>query len=514
MPIFLAIDLGTQSVRALLFDQHGEVQGRAQVRFEPIYHSPQPGWAEQDADYYWECVVQACRELWVQGHHAGQVEGMALTTQRGTTVAVDAAGRPLGPAISWLDQRELDTMTPLPGWMQTALHVLGEAETVDFFRRNAECNWLAQQKPEVWTNTHKFLLISGYLHHRLCGRFVDSLAAQVGYLPFDFKRLQWARPWDWKWLALAVQRAQLPELVAPGAVLGHLHHQAAETLGLKVGLPIIAAGADKACEVLGSGCIQPHMGALSFGTTATINTTQSRYIEATPMLPPYPAASSQAYLTEVQTFRGFWMVNWFKEEFGHKEQFVAEQEGSVVETLFDELLRTTPPGAMGLMLQPYWTPGIREPGREAKGAMLGFGDVHTRAHVYRAIIEGLAYALREGRERIERRSRCRMQVLRVSGGGSQSDEVMRITANILGLPAERPHTFETSGLGAAMNVAVGLGYYHSHADAVAAMCRVRDRFEPEHVAFYDRLYQRVWSKIYRQMKPVYQEIRSITGYPR
>ena len=115
------------------------------------------------------------------------------------------------------------------------------------------------------------------------------------------------------------------------------------------------------------------------------------------------------------------------------------------ESLFDDLVAAAPPGSMGLVLQPYWTPGIRHPGPEAKGAIIGFGEAHTRAHVYRAILEGLGYALRDGRERIERRTKVALTELRVSGGGSQSDAAMQLTADIFRLPAMRPHTSETSG---------------------------------------------------------------------
>ena len=111
------------------------------------------------------------------------------------------------------------------------------------------------------------------------------------------------------------------------------------------------------------------------------------------------------------------------------------------EELFDELVEAVPPGAMGLVLQPYWSPGVKIPGPEAKGAMIGFGDVHTRAHIYRAIIEGLAYALREGGERSARRSGVRLEEVRVAGGGSQSDAALQITADIFGVPASRPHVW-------------------------------------------------------------------------
>jgi sugar (pentulose or hexulose) kinase len=171
---------------------------------------------------------------------------------------------------------------------------------------------------------------------------------------------------------------------------------------------------------------------------------------------------------------------------------------------------------MGLTLQPYWSPGVRHPGPDAKGAVIGFGDVHTRAHLYRAILEGLAYALREGRERLERRGRLHMTELRVSGGGSQSDAALQLTADIFGLPTVRPHTHETSGLGAAIDCAVGLGLHRDFAQAVSRMTRIGRLFEPipANVATYDALYRRVYQPMYARLAPLYAEIQKITGYPR
>ena len=121
---------------------------------------------------------------------------------------------------------------------------------------------------------------------------------------------------------------------------------------------------------------------------------------------------------------------------------------------------------MGLTLQPYWSPGVRDPGPEAKGAIIGFGDVHTRAHLYRAILEGLVYGLRAGANRSRSAVGRPIRLLRVAGGGSQSDAAMQITADVFGLPAERPEVYETSALGAAMNCAVGLGLHADYAAAV------------------------------------------------
>jgi len=183
--------------------------------------------------------------------------------------------------------------------------------------------------------------------------------------------------------------------------------------------------------------------------------------------------------------------------------------------LFEQLIAAAEPGARGLLLQPYWSPGIKVPGPEAKGAIIGFGDVHTRAHLYRAILEGLAYGLREGMERTVRRSGIPITELRVSSGGSQSDAAMQITADIFGLPATRPHTYETSGLGAAIDAAVGLGLHPDFEAAVAAMTHKGDTFEPNPATreLYDALFNRVYKRMYRRLKPLYEDIREITGYP-
>ncbi|MDE2433023.1 MAG: FGGY-family carbohydrate kinase [Burkholderiales bacterium] len=514
--LLLSIDCGTQSVRAILFDLAGNVVGKSQVKFDD-YVVPQPGWLEHDVEGFWQATAQACQGLW-QEHGALKpaLRGVSVTTQRGTIMPVDAQGQALYPAIIWLDQRNATRLPPIGAHWRTAFRAIGVRDTIQYFQKEADANWLAEFQPDIWAKTHKFLLLSGLLNHRLTGRFVDSVGSQVGYIPFDFKRQQWAPRWDWKWQALAMEPRHLPELYPVGSQLGQITRQAAELTGIPKGLPVIAAAADKACEVLGSGCLGPNIGGLSYGTTATININSQKYLEALPLVPPYPAALPGYFSCEVQIFRGYWMVRWFKEQFGHNEMLAAEQTGIVPEALFDEMVATVPPGSMGLMLQPYWSPGIRHPGPDAKGAVVGFGDIHTRAHLYRAILEGLAYALRDGQERLEKKTRTPMTELRVSGGGSQSDAAMQLTADIFNLPACRPHTYETSGLGAAIDTAVGLKLYGDFDSAVRAMTRVQRVFEPiaAHADLYDQLYNRVYKHMYERLAPLYKEIQSITGYPK
>ena len=511
----LAIDVGTQSVRALVFDPLGTLVAQARVPIEP-YVSPHPGWAEQDAELYWRSIGQACAALWAGGvARMDAIAGIALTTQRGTVVVTDDAGAPLRPAIVWLDQRRAENVPEIGGLNGLAFRALGVRRTVAAFQADCEANWLRANEPAVFGRIRHYLLLSGFLAHRLTGRFVDSVAAQVGYLPFDFKRLAWAKTGDWRWTAAPIDPAWLPELVQPGGRLGELTAAAATVVGLPVGTAVIAAAADKACEVLGSGALEPYIGSLSYGTTATINTTQRRYVEAIPLVPPYPSAVPGVYSLEVQVYRGYWLVDWFKRQFGAAEVAQADSLGIAAEALFDDLVRSTEPGSMGLMLQPTWTPGVRVPGPEAKGAMIGFGDVHTRAHLYRAILEGLAYALREGGERAAVRAKTPLRELRVSGGGAQSPAAVQLTADIFGLPAGRPHTHETSGLGAAIDAAVGLGLHSSFESAVADMVHIDTVIEPDpdRHRLYDQLYRRVYQRMYARLKPLYEDIMKITGYP-
>ncbi|MDV2079122.1 FGGY-family carbohydrate kinase [Marinobacter xestospongiae] len=515
-PLILAIDNGTQSVRALLFDLAGNLVAKGKQEIDP-YFSQQPGWAEQQPEYFWDNLGKACQRLWDSTEVSpSQVAGVTVTTQRGTVVNLDRQGQPLRPAIIWLDQRHARVDGPVTGPWGWLFKLLRLEDTIDRFREKTQANWIAQNQPEIWQDTAHYLLLSGYLNYRLTGEFRDSIGSQVGYLPFDYKRHTWAAPRDFKWQTMPITQSMLPELVPPGTPIGHLTPEAGYHLGVPVGLPVVAAASDKACEILGSGGLTPDIGCMSYGTTATINTTSQRYVEPIRFMPPYPSALPGHYSTEVMIYRGFWMVSWFKREFGLREQKIAEQQGVEPEALFDELVRSVPAGSMGLMLQPYWSPGVRNPGPEAKGSIIGFGDVHTRAHIYRAILEGLAYALREGKERIEKRSGVAIRRLRVAGGGSQSDAAMQLTADVFGLPAERSHTYETSGLGAAIDAAVGLGLHPDFETAVAAMTRVGDVFEPaaETSQLYDRLYREVYLDMYRQLQPLYHRIKDITGYPR
>lgn len=513
--IILAIDCGTQSVRTVLFDLNGNVLQLVRTEIEP-YFSAAPGWAEQYPEYFSDKMFETLRKLFSETkYRKKQIKAVTLTSQRSTLVNLDSNGNSLRPAISWLDQRQC-APGKWPGkMMQMALSLAGMREAVLYTIKNGECNWLMQNTPDIWEKTSKYLLLSGYLTWVLTGEFTDSTGCMAAYLPFDYKKQQWADKSHMNYKMFPVEKEKLPDLVKPSEVLGYISNSASARSGIPAGLPLIAAAADKACEVLGSGVITPDVACLSYGTTATVQTTHKKYHEVVRFFPAYPSAVPDYFNTEVMIYRGYWMVSWFKKEFGHREMQLARQTGRNAESYFDEMVDEVPAGSMGLVLQPYWSPGVKIPGTEAKGAIIGFGDVHTRAHVYRAILEGLTYSLKEGLIRTVKRTKVPANMVVVSGGGSQSRQAMQMTADIFNLNTFRPHTFETSSLGAAINAAVGMNYFDDYESAVKSMTRRSEQFSPDpaNVEIYDSMYEKVYSRMYKSLQPLYDQIRTVTGYP-
>lgn len=511
--VLLSIDCGTQSLRVLMFSGDGNLLDKEQMKYDP-YFSKQPGWAEQDPELFWKSLLSACRILKTRNPVSFQkIAGIGVTTQRASMINVDKNGNVLRPVIIWLDQRKAKPVYVPNPLVRLGLKIVGMDEPIAKTQTDGKCNWIMQQQPDIWKKTHKYLQVSGFLNHRLTGEFKDSVASQIGHIPFNYKKMQWAKPGDLPSRLFPVPMEKLPELVTPGQRIGTITPKAAAETGIAEGTPVIACGSDKGCETIGMGVLDQEMASLSFGTTATVQTTTRKYFEPLTFLPPYPAPFPGHYNPEVEILRGYWMITWFKNEFAHKEVALAEEKGVSPEEMLNHLLDEVPPGSMGLMVQPYWSPGLKEP--VAKGAMIGFGDVHTRAHVYRAVIEGLAFGLLEGLEKMEKAGKTRVKRLAVSGGASQSDAICQISANIFNLPLVRGKTSETSGLGAAIVTAVGIGIHPTIPDAIRKMVTYAKVFEPEpaDVGIYRNLYERVYRKIYHALEPLYREIREITGYP-
>ncbi len=514
--VILSIDCGTQSLRAILFSLKGKLLAIQRISFEP-YISPKPGWAEQDPEVYWNAVKTACRNLRNEyPEYFSRVSGVGVSALRDSMINVDRNGNPLRPLMVWLDQRKAEPVYKPNAAMKLIVKYIGLTDTLAKAQREGKGNWIQQNQPGIWAQTHKYLQVSGFLNYRLTGEFKDSVAAQIGHIPFDYKKQKWGNPrglFNFSTKLYPVEKEKLPELISPGKILGKISRSASAETGLPVGIQVVACGSDKGCETIGMGILNNEMASLSFGTTATIQTTSKKYLEPVQFMPSYPAVLPGFFNPEVEIFRGFWMITWFKNEFAHKEVEQAQAKGISAEEVLNGLLAESPPGAMGLVVQPYWSPGLSEP--VAKGAMIGFGDVHKKPHIYRAVIEGLVFALKEGKEKIEKAAKQNILKLAVSGGASQSDEICHIAADIFNLPIVRGCTTETSGLGAAVITAFGTGKYSSIEEAVNNMVCYEREFQPNqnHVDIYNKLFNRVYRKMYKTLEPLYHEIREITGYP-
>ncbi len=510
-PLILTFDCGTQSTRALLVDKSGGILAKVQKYFEP-YYSTRPGYAEQKIETYWQAFSAASQEL-----HAKYPElvkdiiAVTITTIRDTYTIVDQNCEPLRDLIVWLDQREAKCLEPLPAKARLSFALVGMAEAIQDQRKISKSNWIRENEKELWDKAYKYASYSTILIHRLTGKIIDSNAAQIGHIPFDYKNKVWDKPNNIMCPVFNVDQRLLVDLVDPGTIIGQITKEASRQTGIKVGLPLIATASDKGCETLGVGVLANDMAALSFGTAATVQCSTESYVTPDTLLPAYPGAVKTVYNPEVQVFRGYWMISWFKKEFAAKEVMAAQEMGISPEDLLNRELKTIPAGSDGLMLQPYWSPLLKIP--EAKGSIIGFDSDHTRAHIYKAIIEGIGYGLLEGLRRIEDRGNFKVNSIAVGGGGSQSDEICQITADMFGVPVKRIQTYEACGVGASMIGFVAMQEFANYQEALQAMVHYQKPFEPdlETHQIYDELYCKVYKEIYKHLKPVYKTLRAITN---
>jgi sugar (pentulose or hexulose) kinase len=352
-------------------------------------------------------------------------------------------------------------------------------------------------------------MFSAWIIYKLCGELVDAAPSTVGHVPFSSKSRTWMKKKDFIRFVFDVKDSQLYPLVEAGEAFGEITQAAAAQTGLPAGLPLIATGSDKACETIGLGCITPEKAALSFGTTATLEVTTPRYMEPYPFVPPYVSVLRGHWTPEIEIYRGYWLVSWFKKEFAEKETALAKDLGVSAESLLDKRLKEIPPGCNGLLLHPYFTPGMVMP--HAKGSIIGLSDNHTRLHLYRAIIEGINFALMEGLRNIERRGKLSVKRLYVAGGGSQSREICQITANMFGLPLCRIHTHEVTGIGSSMVAFVSQKVFASFDEGIRSMVHVQDTFDPDEAEtqLYRSLCDHVFVNVFDKLAPFYKNIGDI-----
>ncbi len=511
----IAIDSGTQSIRAVLFDRNGQEIAIEQADYEP-YFSLAPGWAEQRTEDYWDKLCRVCRGLMGKINiDLHQIAGIGLTSQRNTVIPMDKDGNALRAGIIWLDQRTVSSAPPLGRAVTLVTSLAGLTEAIRYSQKNSKFLWIMQNEPEIYRKTHKFVQATGFFVRKLTGEFRDSCGMVAGIWPFDYKSKQWyGKAFNFIYNAFGIENRHCVDLYPPDKVLGHITSEASQATGLPEGLPVVVGAGDKQCELLGAGAIDPSIAVISFGTGTAMEVITYKYIKDSQLRYfTWPAALPNAWDIEMFIYRGFWMVTWFKQEFGHREAVEAEKRGVAAEVVLDEVIRDIPPGSMGLLLQPHWSPTVSN--KFAKGAIIGFGDIHTRAHIYKAIFEGLCFELRRLQEIVQKKTGVAIREIRVGGGGSRSDAVVQIAADMFNLPVSRMATSEISALGAAMDAAVGTGMHATFEDAVAAMVRKGKSFQPDaqNHRVYTQLFNDVYKKSSRILEPLYSRIARITRYP-
>ncbi len=500
----LIIDVGTQSARGIIFDEKGNLLVKEQIKYKP-YISKENGFMEQTAQMFWDVICQITQKLSAEHDSLMQdVIAMSVDTFRDTAVLLDENKNVLRDLILWSDQRTADTSEPLPKKNAMLFKLVKMTRTVNAIRGKVKTRWIMQHEPELWSKVNKVVHISAYINYLLTGNLIDSYASTIGHFPFDHKNKRYLSEKDLIFPVYELDLKYMIPVCAPGDVIGTVTEECAKQTGLPVGLKVIASGSDKGCETVGVGCVNSNVASVSFGTTSTVQFSTKKYFEPEPFMPAYPAVLKDYYNPEVQIFRGYWMISWFKQNFARHLEKRAEEMGTSVEEIMNSEIESIPPGSDGLILQPFWQAGLTSP--EARGAIIGFSDYHTRAHVYRAIIEGIDFALREGLERMEKRGKQKIDFIAVSGGGSQSDLICQIAANIFNKPIKRVQTYETSALGAAIVTFTACGVYGDEQDAIKNMVRYVDTFipEPTAVVTYDHIYHNIYLKLYDKLESFYK----------
>ena len=508
-PLVLTFDVGTQSARALLVDQKGCIVGKVKKTYEQPYYSLKPNWAEQNPQMYWDIMCEASQQLKAAfADRWDHIIAVTCTCIRGSAICFDEQNRPIRDAILWLDKRKAENMPLMTLKTRAMFKAARLTDAIDTLRSGMYCNWLALNEPETWGKTKTYGLLSTYFNLKFTGILKDSNGNMCGILPYDTKNHRWYPKTDFHRELYMVGDDKLFELVSPGTVLGPITAQAARETGIAEGIPYIVTGSDKMCETFGLSCTSSDTAAISLGTLSSIQVPSKRFFTMQMVIPPFPSLTGD-YLNELQTYRGFWLVSWFKEQFGQQEIDRAREAGAHAERLLDEQLATVPPGCDGLIMQPTLTPDAVTP--HARGVFLGLTEVHTRMHFYRAIVEGISFILYDGLKSLEKAGKTEVMRAFIAGGGSNSPYICQIVADVSGLPIYRIQTDEACGLGSSILAFITMGIFPDVDTALKAMVHEKDHFDPDPQthALYKRMYYEVYHKMFRRLVKLYRNIDNI-----
>lgn len=497
--LVLALDASTTACKALAFDQAGRV--RVEARAPIDLRHPSAGAWEQDAEQWWTAALAAIRSLTAElGVKTAALRAMCVTHQRETFVVADEQGRPLRPALTWMDTRCRSDVERAVGALGFGrLHELSgkpPCTTPSFYKLLG----LLRTEPELAAGPVRPLDVHAFLAWRLTGRYATSLGSADPLGLVDMR----SRAWAPELCELAgLTPAALPELLAPGALLGTMLPTVAASCGLPAGLPLVAGLGDGQAAALGAGIVGPRVAYLNLGTAIVCGVTVPDYRHALGYRTLFGGVPG-SYLLESDLQGGTYTLDWLCERLlGWKLDGEPDQRRPAPAVLaqLEREASGLAPGAEGLLLVPYWN-GVMDPywDADAAGVVLGWSGAHGPPHLYRAVLEGIALEERLKLQGLEQGAGPIVELV-VLGGGARSALWCQILADVLGRPVVRAATAEATALGAAMLAAVGVGWHADLATAIAAMSHRGERFEPGSAQpLYDSLYREIYEGLYRSLR--------------
>jgi xylulokinase len=454
MAHILGVDVSTTATKAVLVDESGAVVGVGAAEYG--YDVPQPLWSEQDPELWWSGAVAAIGSVLAStGVAAEDVTAIGLTGQMHGLTLLDAADRVLRPAILWNDQRtgaECDLIREAVG-PSRLISITGNDALTGFTA--PKLVWVREHEPQIWARIGHVLLPKDFVRLRLTGGYAVDVADGAGTLLFDLRARTWS---DEVVSALGIARAWLPETFEGPAVTGLISETAAAATGLRSGTPVIAGGGDQAANAVGVGAVAPGETALSLGTSGVVFAPTDR-----PIVEPHGrvhafchAVPDRWHLMSVM-LSAAGSLRWFRDAVAPGVSFTA---------LSDEAASVAP-GSQGVLFLPYLT-GERSPYPDplARGAFVGLTVGHTRAHLARSVMEGVAFGLRDGLDLMVGAGMPAPTRIRASGGGTASPVWRQILADVLDAEIATVGTTEGAAYGAAVLAAVGRGWFKS-VDAAA-----------------------------------------------
>ena len=489
--LVISIDCSTSGVKAIAWGLDGT---QVATGSSPLSLSiPQHNYGEQDPRDWWQGFILAVRSC-MQYIDPNRIKALSVTHQRETFACLDSSDTPIRPAMLWLDVRAGDQVDR---FATRELHeVTGKPSnpTTSYFK----LQWLRENEPETLARTAHIVDVHGYLVHELTGEWKTSVASADPLGLLDLKTGDYS---DEILAQVGISREQLPTLVEPGELIGHLTAAAASAIGLIAGTPVISGGGDGQCAGLGAGIVAPGLAYLNVGSGLISGSFSANYKPSTAyraMAGTIPGTANY----ELFVGAGTLMISWFMKTFGANQD---AHGGLSKEVFWERQAQEVEAGAGGLFVLPYWN-GQLTPywDHNARGVMVGFTGAHTSAHVYRAVLEGVALELRLCLEEAEGQLDAPIEKFISMGGGTRSPLWCQIFADVLQRPIVLAGTDEATALGAGILAAVGAGLYTDAVSAAKAMTSTSTVYEPnpERAGIYDALY-RTYRQIYPALKPVF-----------